>query len=141
MYTWWETPSVFSQLRRMRNEMDRIFERGDVALPQEAYPLINVYDNGEAYRLRAEIPGLDPESLEVTATGDTVMFKGTRPPEDLEKVSFHRQERDHGSFSRSLRLPDRINNGKVQAHYKNGVLEIMVPRAAEAKPRKIDVKV
>jgi HSP20 family protein len=121
--------------------MDRIFEQGGTAAPQAAYPLINVYDNGEAYRLRAEIPGLDNESLEVTATGDTVMFKGNRPPAQMEKVSYHRQERDHGSFSRSLRLPDRIDTQKIKASYQNGVLEIMVPRAAEAKPRKIEVKV
>jgi HSP20 family protein len=140
MYTWWETPGLFGELRRMRNEMDRLFQRAGYTAPQAAYPLVNVYDDGEAYNVRAEIPGLDPNTLEVTATGDTVSIKGERPPVKEEGVSYHRRERDYGSFSRSLRMPDRIDPEKVAANYKNGILEVKAARAEETKPRKITVK-
>ncbi len=141
MLTWWDTASVFDELRRLQREMDRLFgQLGTLPRARPVFPLVNIYDNGETFLLRAEIPGVDPKALDVTATGDTVTITGERPLEEPEGASYHRRERDHGTFSRSIKLPEPIDPGKIKASYKNGVLEVRVPRAAEAKPRKVKVE-
>ncbi len=106
------------------------------------YPHVNVYDDGEAFVVRAEIPGVDPKTLEVQATYNSLTLKGERKrSEQDEAASFHRREREYGSFSRSLNLEQPVNSDKVQASYKLGVLEIVLPKADEAKPRKIGIAV
>ena len=141
MFNWWETPSVFDELRRLQREMDRIFGQiGTIPRSRLIFPLVNIYDDGEAFLLRAEIPGVDPKALDVSATGDTVTIAGERPLDEPEGASYHRRERDHGTFSRTIRLPQPIDPDKIKATYKNGVLEVKVPRAAEAKPRKVKIE-
>ncbi len=141
MFTWWESPSLFDELRRLHSEMDRLFgETGFGPASRGVFPLVNIYDDGESYLLRAEIPGVDPKALDLSATSDTVRVAGERSPEHPEGASYHRRERDHGTFARSIKLPEPIDPEKIQASYKNGVLEVRVPRAPEAKPRKVKVE-
>lgn len=141
MSTWWERPSWFDDAKRWHREMDRLFRGfGEPVLHRGVYPLINLYDDIEGFRVRAEVPGLDKESLDITATSDTLTIKGERRKAEPENVSYHRRERDYGTFSRSLRLPEPINPDKVNAVYRNGVLDISLPRSEEAKPRKVVVK-
>lgn len=139
MYTWWDSPNIFSELRRAREGVQRGL-RGAARPSHGVYPAVNVTDDGENYYVRAEVPGLDAESLDVTATHDRLVISGERSMEKREGVSYHRRERDHGTFNRSFQLPQTVDPSKVEAAYDKGILEITVPRAAEAKPRKVKIK-
>ncbi len=131
---------VFDEMSRLNREMNRLFGRSHDGGRAGVYPPLNVYDDGESFVVRAEIPGIATESIEIQATGDALTIKGERQREKPdEKASFHRREREHGVFSRSLNLTQPINPDKVQASYKLGVLEVVLPKAEEARPRKIGV--
>lgn len=140
MYTWWDSPNIFEEMQRARNEFENYRRSRTPGHSQGVYPPVNVTDDGENYYVRAEVPGLDKDSLEVTATQDGLVISGERPREDKEGVSYHRRERDHGTFNRSFQLPQAVDPSKIKASYEKGILEITVPRAAEAKPRKIKIK-
>lgn len=105
------------------------------------FPPINIYDDGESYIARTEIPGVDPKTLDITVTGDTLTIKGKRELDiDDSNICFHRRERSFGEFRRAFNLPEQVDNTKVKATSLNGVLEILLPRAEQAKQRKISVK-
>jgi len=137
-----------SQLERMQRDMagllfgSRPWTGGDVAtFRPDVYPALNIYDDGETFVVRAEIPGVDPKNIEIEATGDTLTIRGERTlPEPGPNASYHRRERDSGQFRRSFTLPKPIDNTKVMAGCINGVLEVRLPYAEEAKRRKITVK-
>jgi HSP20 family protein len=125
----------------MRRELDRVFGQGAVARPQAVYPAINIYDDGESFIARAELPGVSAGELDVTVTGNTLTLKGERKPyEAPEGASYHRRECDCGKFNRSFRLPEPVDSTKVSASYENGVLELLLPRAESAKARKVEIK-
>lgn len=106
-----------------------------------AFPAVNIYDDGEAFRLRAELPGVDKDDLEIEAEGDELTIRGERslsPPE--EGANWHRREREGGQFRRTVTLPQRIDPDDVTANLELGVLDIYAPRAREAKPQKIEIQ-
>ncbi len=106
-----------------------------------AFPAVNIYDDGEAFRLRAELPGVDEEDLEIEVEGDEVTIRGGRniaPPE--EGANWHRREREGGKFRRTVTLPRRIDPDGVTARLNLGVLDVYAPRAEENQPRQIDVE-
>lgn len=105
------------------------------------FPLINVTEDKDNYYVRAELPGLKADDLELSVTGETLSISGERkiPAED-EKAQYHRRERDAGRFSRIVSLPAQLNTGKVEASCTDGVLAVTLPKAEEAKPRQIAVK-
>jgi HSP20 family protein len=104
------------------------------------FPAVNVYDDGEKFLVRAELPGFHKDSLEVTAQGDQLTLRGERHIDAPDaKASFHRREREGGQFRRVVTLPQAVDSANISATYKNGVLEVVLPRAPELKPRKITV--
>ncbi len=105
----------------------------------QSYPPINVYESTDAYGIEVRVPGVDPEKLDVKVEGDLVAVSGERT-RDGEDEGSHRQERPLGSFSRMLRLPARLDAEAVEAHYVDGVLALKLPKAPEAKARKINVR-
>ncbi len=116
-------------------QMGRVVDRANV------YPAMNVYDDGESFIVRAEIPGVDPATLDISVTGDTLTLRGKREVEPAgDNCCYHRRERSSGEFRRAFTLPDMVDNAKVEASAKHGVLEIMLPRAEQAKQRKIEIK-
>jgi HSP20 family protein len=138
-FGWPEWSNLFGDMERMRREMDPFFT-GVRERPQNVYPALNVYDDGESYVARAEIPGVLPETLDVTVAGDTLTIKGERPAETLPQgAAHHRRECDCGKFSRSFRLAEAVDSTKVMASYKHGVLEVLMPRAESAKVRKVQI--
>ncbi len=145
---WREGTDLFSQLDRMQREVAslmgafRPWTGNDFAtFRPEVYPPLNIYDNGEAFVVRAEVPGVDPKSLEIEATGDTLTLRGERTVAEAgPKASYHRREREAGEFRRSLTLPKPVDSSKVVANCDSGVLELQLPYAEEAKRRKITVK-
>lgn len=132
----------FKEFARMTQDMQQA--TGGHYLGQAGsgvFPPLNVYDDGESFMVTAEIPGIDPQQIEIQATATSLTLKGERKrPEESGKRSYHRLEREFGTFNRSLSLPTQVNPDKIKAFYKNGVLEIMLPKADEAKARSITIE-
>ena len=141
----WDWRSPFGELERMRRELDRLsgdFTGSVFRLPSAGvFPLVNVTEDPDNYYVRAELPGVKTDELGISVTGDTLTLSGERKlPEENEKASYHRREREAGSFSRVISLPSRLNVDKVKAHAEDGVLTVVLPKAESAKPRQIAVK-
>ena len=140
-----EWTSPFDELERMRRDMDRLSEgltRGIFREPTAGvFPLMNVTEDKDDYYVRAELPGLKADDLDISVTGDTLSISGERriPAED-EKAQYHRREREAGKFSRIVSLPAQVDTGKVEARCNDGVLTVVLPKAEAAKPKQIAVK-
>jgi HSP20 family protein len=134
---------TFEDLRR---EMNRLFDarfRGfnGGAFPRaRVFPPLNVWEDGERLMVEAEAPGLDMNDVEVQVVGNELTIKGERKPVEGRELTYHRQERGTGSFTRTVTLPIEVNAEKVEAVLKDGVLTIALPKAEAAKARKITVK-
>ncbi len=127
----------------LRREMDRLLDEFGVnrlrnAWRPVAYPALNIWDEGEALAVEAEVPGVRREDLEVTTMGSELTIRGRR--EVGEARTFHRQERGAGEFSRVITLPVEVNPDAVEATLKDGVLFLRLPKAETARPRKITLK-
>lgn len=137
-------------LSRLRDEMDRLFERffGDYepfrawdAFGLRRFPALNVWQDDDNVYVEAEIPGLTEADIEVTVTGNEVTIKGERPAlEPAEGATVHRRERHTGPFSRVVHLPIDVNDDKVEAAFRDGVLTITLAKAEIARSRHIPVK-
>jgi HSP20 family protein len=105
------------------------------------FPLMNVTEDKDNYYLRAELPGIKADELDMSATGDSLSISGERkiPSEDA-KAQYHRRERDAGRFSRVVSLPSQIDTGKVEAKCTDGILTVVLPKAEAAKPKQITIK-
>jgi HSP20 family protein len=142
----------------LRHEVDRAFRdaglgrimspRFDVSfLPgrgARAYPLFNVTEDEEAYRVEALAPGIDPESLQVSVIENRLTVSGEKKTADGSAVpadAYHRVERAAGRFARQIALPGLVEAAKVDAAYQDGILEITLPKAESARPREISVRV
>lgn len=136
----------FNELERMRRQMDMLAGTMFGGAPQQAvasgvYPALNVTEDKDKYFIRAELPGLKQEDLDIQATGKSISISGQKKiaPED-ETAKYHRREREAGKFSRIIDLPDNINTEKVEAGLANGILTITIPKAEAAKPRQIAIR-
>jgi HSP20 family protein len=136
--------SPFTELDRMRREMDRLFDSFAGHAPRAhsgLWPAVNVSHDRDNYYVRAEIPGIKASDLEVTTARNALALGGKRAfVREEEKASFHRREREEGSFRRTIALPGEIDGARVEARYSDGVLEITLPKAEAAKPKQIPVK-
>jgi len=135
----------FRELSSMRREIDRIMDRffdTDRITEGMWLPDVDVSETPEEIVVKADIPGIDEKDLSVTLSGDNLIIKGERKEEKEEKGKhFHRIERSYGSFQRSIPLPVAVETDKIDATYNNGVLEIHLPKTAEAKPKQIKISV
>lgn len=135
----------FSEMDRLRREMESIVNayttgRG-IASAAGVFPALNLSEDDQNLYVRAELPGVAPDSLEITTKENNLIIKGERKiAAEGEKVSYHRRERDSGKFRRIISLPVMIDSEKVTAVSKNGVLAVTLPKAGEVKPRQIAVK-
>ena len=103
-------------------------------------PPVDIQETDDAYRLSAELPGLTKDDINITLENNVLRLTGERKLEkDVKKESYQRIERTYGSFARSFSLPHQVNGDKVEAAFKDGVLTITVPKADQAKPRKISI--
>ena len=143
MYRRYRIPTVWRELNRLQRDMDRLYHSGYPSYLRSApsFPALNIWSNEDELIVTAEVPGINPEDLDISVVGDNLTMKGERKSEDLEEgARYHRQERGYGSFSRTVQLPFPVDIDKVNAKFTNGVLEIALPRAEADKPRKIAVK-
>jgi HSP20 family protein len=141
----WEWKSPFQEMEWMRRQMDRILGavQGGYAVGPSAgvFPLTNVGEDDDAYYVRAELPGIKSDDLEISITGNKLSISGERKiPSEGENVKYHRREREAGNFSRLITLSGPVDAAKVEAHAGNGVLTIVLPKAESAKPKQITVK-
>lgn len=129
---------------QLRRDMDRLFDaiwQGEEMGPG-VFPAMNVTQDGERYYVRAELPGIRTEDIQISVERNKLTVTGKREiEEEGNGVSYHRRERAGGSFSRSLTLPDELNADAVEASYKDGVLTVLLPKAEAVKAREIKVKV
>lgn len=131
----------FLEMRRMQNEVNRLFADVEQRPMGAAYPPVNLWIGEDSVVLTTELPGVDQNDLEIAVRESTVTIGGTRKaPNNGQQANWHRQERAYGSFSRTLELPFRVDADKVQARFTNGVLEIELQRPEQDKPRRIEVK-
>ena len=137
------TPSVWHEMERMQEEMNRLFNYYAPSSYRRApsYPALNLWADKESVIVRAELPGIAPEELDISVDNGDLTLSGQRTRDEVpEGTTYHRQERNYGSFSRTIRLPFKIEAEGVEAVMKNGVLTLTLPRAEEDKPKKIEIK-
>jgi HSP20 family protein len=138
----WKSP--YDELDVMRGRMEDLARtlRGDARLRPDAgvFPLINVTEDQENFWLRAELPGVKADDLDLTITENHLALSGERRIAEADaSAKWHRREREAGKFSRMIELPDRVVGEKIEAKMADGILSIMLPKAASAKPRQIHV--
>jgi HSP20 family protein len=155
-----QLPQQWQPFERFRREMDRLFDdfssgfwRGslfDMAPPfrraEAAFrtmPAVDVAETEKAYKIAAELPGLDEKNIEVKLANGVLSIKGEKQEEKEEKQKdYYRRERSFGSFERSFQVPNDVEADKIEASFKNGVLSVTLPKTAEAQKeaKKIEVK-
>lgn len=132
--------SPFSELARLQREFDRVFGGGDSFTGSE-FPPVNIWSDDDEIVMTAELPGVNPDDLDISVQNNTVTIRGERKTEKLaDESQYIRRERGAGTFTRSFRLPMRVDESKVKAEYRRGILELTLPRAEEDKPKRISVK-
>ena len=131
----------------LRDAMDRLFEDSVIrpnmwsglAAGQIAVP-VDLWETNDAYHVTADLPGLTPDQIDINVTSDTVSLSGeVKGKTDVTSEGWLRQERRVGKFQRAFTLPVQIDPDKVQATFEHGVLELVLPKADQVKPRTIKV--
>lgn len=151
------TFNIIEDVERMRREVDRLLDSVKPAgwaqpfsrisfLPgraARAYPLLNVGEDEDNFHIRALAPGIDPKTLEVSITGRQLYISGEKKPINggIKPEAVHRSERAAGRFMRTVNLAADVDSTKVRAVYSDGLIRITLPKADEAKPKKIEVSV
>ncbi len=136
---------IFNELTGMQQEMNRLFDEFFGERRQEMaegawLPVVDVSETGTEIVVKAELPGMSKDDIELDLQDNVLTLKGEKKQEKKEeKESFHRVERSYGSFSRSFTLPVGVDSEKVQATFKDGVLVITLPKVEEAKQKKIEI--
>ncbi|MFB0506415.1 MAG: Hsp20/alpha crystallin family protein [Thermodesulfobacteriota bacterium] len=138
----------FGELSSLRREMDRLWENffGERPLTRmwerEWAPSLDVSETRDNFVVKAEVPGIDAKDIDISLTGDVLTIKGEKRQEKEEKEEdYHLVERSYGSFSRSVRLPAEVESNKIKASYKNGILNITLPKSEKVKAKEVKIKV
>ena len=138
----WQFRSPFGELERMRRQMDRLFEDAMSPLQRNqagVFPLTNLTEDKDKFYVRAELPGVKGEDLDIQITGNKLAISGERKIAAEEGARYHRREREAGTFSRMIGLPGEVDADKVDANLVDGILTVVVPKAEVAKPKRITV--
>jgi len=135
----------FQELEQLQRRMDRLFQNvaGVERYPQRVgvYPLVNISEDPGHVYVRAELPGVSPDDLDITIKNQNLVLRGERKiPTEEKDVNYLRRERESGFFRRVLRLPAPVDPNKVVATCKDGILTITLAKPEEIKPRQIKVK-
>jgi HSP20 family protein len=137
----------FGDLISLRDAMDRLFE--DSFVRMRGWPTvfgaealaIDMYETKDSIVVKTALPGVKPEEVDITITGDVLTIKGeAKAEEKIEKQNYIRQERRYGLFQRSVQLPGSLVTDKAKANFEHGVLTITIPKSEEAKPKTIKVE-
>ena len=143
MLTRWDP---FQEMLNLRRTVDRLFDNvsTDNAWAQSVTwgLAVDVVENKDDFIVKASVPGIKPEDLDISYADDTLTIKGeVKTENEVEENQYHLRERRYGSFSRSISLPTKIKDDAIEASYQNGVLSLRLPKAEEVKPKQIAIKV
>jgi HSP20 family protein len=134
----------FRDITSLRDEMNRLFSRtiGEGSPAGSAWtPAVDIFDASDAILLKAELPGLAADDIDIEVDDNVLTLKGERRFEDrVEEGRYYRLERAYGQFQRSVTLPQGVKPDEITASFDQGVLTVRVPKADEVKPRKIAVE-
>lgn len=141
--------TAFRDIENLQSQMNRLFEPFFGRIPAFAddevmgsgwIPPVDIEETGDRLVVRAELPGMKAEDIDVRVENGTLTIRGERRFEnERSERNFHRVERSYGSFSRSFTLPTTISTEDVEARYENGVLELAMRKREEARPRRIPI--
>ncbi len=138
----------FRDIMTLRERMDNLFEdsisrmrgTGENMSYSTWSPAVDIYETSDNLVIKAEIPGADKDDISVEIKDNSLYLKGERKLEkDVKEENYHRMERSYGSFHRVFSLPTTVDQEKIKANFKNGVLEITIPKEEKAKPKQITV--
>lgn len=134
----------FEELNRMRRQMDRIMDnvanRPYAGSHAGVFPAINVTEDANNFFIRAELPGVQTNDLDIQTTANNLTISGERKlAPEAESAKYHRREREGGRFSRAISLPKEIDAERVEARLVNGLLTLRLPKAESAKPKRITI--
>lgn len=128
----------FGNFHRMSRDLDRAFPRSGTT---QSFPAVNVFQNAEAVAISSELPGVELDDIEITVKDNVFNLSGERrAPEPPEGARWHQRERSYGKFSRAVKLPFAVDPDKVEARFKDGVLQVVLHRPEQDKPRRIEIK-
>jgi HSP20 family protein len=136
--------AALDRLANMRAEMDRVFEATFGTFSRSPAPLsrwnaaVDVYQDKDQFTVVVELPGLKKEEIEISLHDDTLTISGERKREESSEQEFL-TERSYGKFQRSLTLPSAVDAEAVKANYKNGLLQVVLPKVEQTKPKQIEV--
>ena len=139
-------PSIRGELERMRREMERIWDQfsnglSSPAVGQDLNPSLNLAETEDSLVAELEVPGINPEDIDVSLTVEMLTVSGEKKQEaNRGKMKYHLAERVYGSFSRSVQLPAQVDRNTVEARYKDGILLITMSKAQSEKSKRIQVK-
>jgi HSP20 family protein len=141
----WGFGRTFREFDRLRREMDELYgalSGGALPMPSAGvFPLTNLTEDNENYYVRAELPGIKSNELDIQITAEGISISGERKiPKEGGNVRYHRREREAGKFSRLINFPGKVDVNTVEASMENGVLKVIIPKSEDAKPRQITVK-
>lgn len=133
------------EMTEMRNLMDRAFDdffsRSPISYEGLGAVEINMLQTNDDVVIKASIPGVKPEDINISVTGDNLTIRGeVKEDEEYKEANYHVKEMRYGSFSRSIPLPSKVDSDKAKAEFENGVLKLTLPKVEEVKPKTITVK-
>jgi HSP20 family protein len=140
----------FRDMISLRERMDKLFEESlarfrapeEEVVPTFWSPAVDIYETDENIIVKAELPGIEKEDVAIEVKDNNLILRGERKREkEVKEENYHRIERSYGSFMRSFSIPVSVKQNQVKAKFKDGVLEVTLPKAEEAKPKLIKVEV
>ena len=139
----------FEDMARLQREVNRLFDDssrptgrggGELAPARTWAPAVDIFEDREGITVRADLPGLRLEDIDIELTGDTLTLKGERKFEDTQrKDGYVHVERAYGQFRRTFTIGSPVRSDAVKASYKDGILEVYLPKSEETKPKKVQV--
>ena len=143
----------FRDLLGLQDRMSRLFDESYRATQRSASegqqetapswaPAVDIYEQGTDIVLKAELPGVDPKDVDIRLENNVLSLRGQRQLEnEVKRESYHRVERSYGTFSRSFTLPTVVDQAAIKAEFKDGLLQVTLPKREEAKPKQIQINV
>ena len=135
----------FRTVRPFYGDFDKWFDHVSNSGSPEAgtwHPAVDVYETEDSYVLKADLPGVSKEDIKIDVNNNALTIKGEKKFEEkTEKENYMRVERSYGSFTRTFTLSEKVDSGNIKAAYKDGVLEVTLPKKEEAKPKEIKVEI
>jgi HSP20 family protein len=135
----------FRDMSALQTRVNRLFNdvlAGGADLETRGWsPVVDIFERGEDLVLRAEVPGVSRDKLDVSVENNVLTIRGERERDrEIKEEHYHRVERSYGVFSRSFTLPATVDATKIAAQFKEGILEVVLPKAEAAKPKRISIE-